>query len=280
MPLTDGAKMTKSLSISKTDATDSASDREGFKQEFFKDLYELESSNFWFRNRNRLITWALRKFFPRAKNFLEIGCGTGFVLMGINAAIPHLELCGSELFENGLSFAKKRLPHTKLIRLDARDLQLSETFDVIGAFDVIEHIDEDVRVLEQMYIHCRQGIILTVPQHPWLWSHLDEVSCHKRRYSRDELVKKVEAAGFDVKFVTSFVFLLLPIMLLSRLRKRAPGTFNATDELKLPIFVNKLLEAILLFEKILIGTSVKLPVGGSLLLIAYKSVRPGDSQQS
>ncbi|PZM85528.1 MAG: SAM-dependent methyltransferase [Candidatus Melainabacteria bacterium] len=269
--------MTKSLSISKTDAIESASDREGFKKEFFKDLYELESNNFWFRNRNKLIIWALKKFFPRAKNFLEIGCGTGFVLTAINAAIPQLELFGSELFEEGLSFARKRLPNAKLMQLDARKLQISETFDVIGAFDVIEHIDEDVRVLEQMYIHCRQGIILTVPQHPWLWSHLDDVSCHKRRYSRDELVKKVEAAGFAVKFVTSFVFLLLPIMLLSRLRKRTPGTFNATDELKLPIFVNKLLEAILLFEKILIGTSVKLPVGGSLLLIACKSVRPGDS---
>lgn len=278
--MSDGARMTKSLFVSQTksiDRAEDASEHEGFKKEFFKDLYELESKNFWFRNRNRLITWALKRFFPYAKNFLEIGCGTGFVLRGINEAIPQLDLYGSELFDEGLSFARKRLPNTKLMQLDARELQVSETFDVIGAFDVIEHIDEDAQVLEQMYKNCKQGIILTVPQHPWLWSHLDEVSCHKRRYTRKELVAKVEAAGFVVKFVSSFVFLLLPIMLLSRLRKRAPNNFDAASELKLPLFVNKLFEAILLFEKILIARCVQLPVGGSLLLIACKSVQTGDS---
>lgn len=270
--------MTKSLSIPKTNGTESTSDSEGFKREFFKELYELESRNFWFRNRNKLIIWALKKFFPDAKNFLEIGCGTGFVLTGINLAIPYLELCGSELFADGLSFAEKRLPHVKLVQLDARKLTLSDTFDVIGAFDVIEHIEEDEQVLEQLYKSCRQGIILTVPQHPWLWSHLDEVSCHKRRYTRDELVKKVQGAGFSVTFVTSFVSLLLPIMLLSRWKKKKTAkNFDVTEELKLPNFLNNFLEKILLLENILIENSIKLPVGGSLLLIARKPWQPGDA---
>lgn len=268
--------MPNHYSASETPTAARSATVDSFKKEFFQDLYHLESGNFWFRNRNKLIIWSLKKFFPSAKNFLEIGCGTGFVLSGISERLPHLELCGSELFEDGLYYARKRVTNARLLQLDARKLPYRESFDVIGAFDVIEHIEEDEQVLHEMHKASRQGIILTVPQHPFLWSHLDEVSCHKRRYTRDELTRKVEAAGFTVKFVTSFVSVLLPIMLVSRWCKKASENFDATDELKLPIFVNKLLEWILLFENVLIDNGVKLPVGGSLLLIACKSLQPGD----
>lgn len=270
--------MTKSLSTLTSKVNESGLEKDGFKKEFFSDLYDLEKDNFWFRNRNKLVIWALKKFFPQAKNFLEIGCGTGFVLTGINTAIAHLDLCGSELFAEGLSFAQKRLPSANLIELDARDLPFSEAFDVIGAFDVIEHIEEDELVLRQMFKGCRQGIILTVPQHRWLWSHLDDVSCHKRRYTRDELIKKVEAAGFTVTFATSFVSLLLPIMFISRSRKKAAENFDPTAELKLPILVNRVLERILQLEHIAICNSLALPAGGSLLLIAIKSAQSGEAQ--
>lgn len=267
--------MTNSLSTADTSiiATNAAED--SFKKEFFQNLYNLESGNFWFRNRNKLIIWALKKFFPAANNFLEIGCGTGFVLSGIGKTLPHLELCGSELFDEGLVFAQHRVPNSKLIQLDARQLPYTKAFDVIGAFDVIEHIEEDEQVLKEVYRACRQGIVLTVPQHKWLWSYQDEHSCHKRRYTRKELVKKVEAAGFTVAFSSSFVSLLLPIMLLSRLRKKASDDFDVTAELRLPALANKLLEIILQVELFLIGNSVRLPAGGSLLLIATRSHQGG-----
>ena len=250
---------------------------DSFKKEFFQDLFNLESGNFWFRNRNKLIIWSIKKFFPSAKSLLEIGCGTGFVLSGIKKALPHLELCGSELFEDGLSFAQKRIPDAHLMQLDARKLPFDERFDVIGAFDVIEHIEEDEEVLRELYRACRQGIVLTVPQHKWLWSYLDEHSCHKRRYTRKELAEKVEAAGFTIKFATSFVSFLLPVMLMSRLRKKASEDFDVTAELKLPAFANAILEKILQIELLLIGKSISFPAGGSLLLIATKSPRSGDA---
>src|SRR5215475_3101671 len=67
-----------------------ARESEGFEAEYFPRLAEQEAGNFWFRSRNRLLVWALRQYFPQAQNFLEIGCGTGFVLSGLRGAFPDL----------------------------------------------------------------------------------------------------------------------------------------------------------------------------------------------
>lgn len=262
--------MKNSRSTTEIKSPESSREDSGFRKEFFHDLYSLEAANFWFRNRNRLIVWALKTFFPKADSLLEIGCGTGFVLSGIKAAIPGLRIFGSELFEEGLEFARKRIPDANLIQLDAREMSFSEAFDVIGAFDVIEHIEEDQLVLRQLYQACRQGIILTVPQHKWLWSAIDEHSCHKRRYKRSELVEKVEDAGFQVTAITSFVCLLLPILFLSRLSKKASEEIDVTRELKLPPALDWLLDKVLQCEYFLIRNSLYMPAGGSLLLVAKK----------
>ena len=80
--------------------------------------------------------------------------------------------------------------------MDARRIPYEAEFDVIGAFDVIEHIYEDAAVLQQMHRAVRPGggIIVTVPQHRFLWSKQDEFSCHFRRYTRGELMSKVSCA--------------------------------------------------------------------------------------
>src|SRR5712671_302402 len=128
-------------------APELAEESPGFEASYFPGLAALEAGNFWFRSRNRLIAWALRHYFPEAERFLEIGCGTGFVLSGINDAFPEINLHGSEIFSSGLSFAAERLPKAQLFQMDARRIPFEEEFDVVGAFDVIEHIKEDEQVL-------------------------------------------------------------------------------------------------------------------------------------
>src|SRR6266545_4042215 len=91
------------------------------------------------------------------ENFLEIGCGTGFVLSGIRKAFPELILSGSEIFSEGLNLAAERLPGVELFQMDARRIPFQEEFDVIGAFDVLEHVKEDEEVLSQMYQATRKG---------------------------------------------------------------------------------------------------------------------------
>lgn len=242
----------------------------GFRSEFFEDLFEMEARSFWFRARNHLIVWALKKYFPESRSFLEIGCGTGFVLTGIAAACPDLELAGSELFEEGLEFARRRLPATALFELDARNLPFTQAYDVIGAFDVIEHIEEDQIVLQEIQRASKQGVVITVPQHPFLWSGVDELACHKRRYSAEELRRKVTQAGFSVIRMTSFVSILLPFMLVSRCTKRKAEQVGKS-EFELPALIDWVLELTIKAEQLLIQCGLNFPFGGSLLLVAVKA---------
>lgn len=252
---------------------DLAHENEGFRSDYFETLARLEENNFWFRVRNHLIVWAMRKYFPTAKNFFEIGCGTGYVITGIRNAFPSLQVSGSEIFLAGLPFARQRLPQASLFQMDARAIPFFEEYDVIGAFDVLEHIEEDRGVLKEMYDAIRPGggVLLAVPQHAWLWSRIDDASYHKRRYDRRDFVQKIESAGFRVCKVTSFVSLLLPLMALARLRYLLPsGKQDYQLEFKLDARINKILEGVLNLEISLIRSGMDFRLGGSLFVVATK----------
>lgn len=250
-----------------------AETNDGFDAGYFTLLARLEAGNFWFRSRNRLLIWALREYFPHASSFLEIGCGTGFVLSGIRREFPGLALSGSEIFSKGLAFAEKRVPGVTLFQMDARHIPFESEFDVIGAFDVLEHIEEDDAVLLQMFQATRPcgGILLTVPQHRFLWSGVDEYSFHKRRYTRKELIEKVERAGFEMIRATSFVFFLLPLMLLSRMKqRRSKDDRDPLAEYRIAHLLNMALERVLEIERLLIERGFSFPAGGSLLVAAKR----------
>lgn len=254
-------------------APEHAKSDEGFQPHQFDELAQAEAGHFWFRSRNRLIIWALHRFFPCARKFLEIGCGTGFVLSGIANDNPHLEISGSEIHSAGLNYAANRAKNVALFQMDARDIPFENEFDVIGAFDVLEHIEEDSKVLSQMFhaVLPGGGIIVTVPQHRFLWSQQDEYACHVRRYEAQELQNKVEEAGFWVERATSFVTLLLPLMFVSRLSKRKPvENYDPIQEFRISKLANMALEKVLDLERLMICRGISFPFGGSRLLIARK----------
>ena len=255
-------------------APELAQRNEGFEADYFHRLAQLEAGNFWFRSRNQLVTWALQRYFPKAESFMEIGCGTGFVLSGIQKALPELSLCGSEVFSAGLSFASQRLPEVELFQMDARRIPFREEFDVIGAFDVLEHIKQDEEVLAQMYQATRKGggILITVPHHRFLWSPVDEFARHVRRYETTELAEKVSRAGFSIIRITSFVSLLLPLLILSRFKQRlTKEEVDPSAEYNLSKLLDTTLEKILVVERKLIRLGLSFSLGGSLLLIGERN---------
>ena len=245
----------------------------GFDAAQFSQYAGLEASNFWFRARNRLILWAFARHFPGARSFLEVGCGTGFVLSGIAQALPSLAVTGSEVATEGLGFAARRAPGATLIQMDARRIPFRAEFDVAGAFDVIEHIEDDRAVLAALHgaLVPGGGLLVTVPQHPFLWSEYDARAHHVRRYRAAELRAKAQEAGFEVLRMTSFVTLLLPLMFASRLTQRAPrADYDPLAELKVARPLNWVLEKTLDLERLLIRAGLPLPAGGSLLLVARR----------
>lgn len=246
---------------------------DGFEEGFFEGLFELEAGNFWFQARSALAKLMMKTYFPSVSSILEIGCGTGYMLSQLESEFPGASLSGSEILCNGLAYASRRVTRAALFQIDATRLPFEDEFEVICAFDVIEHITEDDAVLSEMHRAVRKGggIILTVPQHMWLWSYADEHAHHKRRYSAKELRGKVEAAGFRVVRMTSFVSLLLPLMMASRLRNRRPDQhYDDTNELRLSKPLNYLFGRMMDMERMLIKMGVTLPAGGSLILVGKK----------
>jgi SAM-dependent methyltransferase len=243
----------------------------GYDVALFRAVASAEPASFWFRARNRLIVSTLQGEFPGAQSLLDAGCGTGFVLGAIRSALPELRLAGADAFDEALTIARRRLPGVELVRADVTALPYANDFDVACAFDVLEHVPNDEAALAALARALRPdgGLVLLVPQHPRLWSAADEAARHVRRYTRAELTRKVERAGFSVTRATSFVTTLLPALVASRrLRRRRP--YDVVGEL-VPRRVNGILERVLDAETHLIARGVSLPVGASLLVVARRA---------
>lgn len=241
----------------------------------------VEARSFWCRSRNRIVRHLFDRFVARDRpvDVLEIGCGIGGVIQELRR-IPNLRLTGSEVYLQGLKYARQKLPDVQFIQLDATDIPFSSEFDVICAFDVIEHIDADVRVMAEVYDALRPGglFLITVPQYAWMWGRLDEIVQHKRRYSRSELHRKLLETGFHIQRTSSFVSFLFPFMLASRLRDRFRSAPTGSETVKaefdaqvnLPRPLNWTFDKVMRGDEFLIRCGVDLPFGGSLLTVACR----------
>jgi SAM-dependent methyltransferase len=241
-----------------------------FDPKAFARLAAAEPGHFWFEERRELIAWAIRHYFPAAKDFCEVGCGTGFVLAGLESGLPGLNLTGIEYYPEGLPFANARLTRTRLLEGNICQLPFREEFDVVGCFDVLEHIPDDQLALANLVASLRPGggLILTVPQHPALWGVADEIGHHQRRYTRRELQRKLTGCGLVCRRMTSFMSFLLPVMWLSRRLARQVDV--ALGELTPSPAANWIGRTLLHLERRLVAGGVSFPFGGSLLVIATK----------
>jgi SAM-dependent methyltransferase len=255
-----------------------ANDGADYPLDGFDVTAELEARSFWCRARNRILRDVFEAFTDHSRQIdvLDIGCGIGGVVRALSA-LPHLRLTGSEIYVRGLRYARMKLPAVEFIQLDATDIPFHDAYDAVGAFDVLEHIEADERVIDQVRHALRPGglFVVTVPQYPWMWSRLDNLVHHKRRYTRAELVGKLEAAGFAIEYATSFVSALFPFMLASRVVSRFRAATddhrqNFATEVTLPPLLNRLFDWVMRVEEVALRRHISLPFGGSLLVVARR----------
>lgn len=239
---------------------------------------ENAGSSFWVSSRNRLFKSIVQShLMPTSKTrFLDIGCGTGNFIQQI-AKNKNIEITGSEIYLKGLAYAKKNLPSVDFVQFDVTQGKIGEQFHIITAFDVLEHIENDNAALSNISQMLKKDgvLIVSVPQHMFLWSKLDEIVKHKRRYSRRELVAKLKANDFDISYVTSFLFILFPLMLISRLFDKADDDLPTNErELEKRVtfsgFLNRIFDFIMKVDEALISKGVSLPFGGTLVAVARK----------
>ena len=256
---------------------------ESYDPVWYEQLARLEDGNFWFRARNRLIKWLAHRHFPDRGALLEIGCGTGYVLKMLREELQGWSITGSEARTDGFRFAQQRTdPSVQFQQIDATALPYRAEFDVIGAFDVIEHIDDDIAALREIHAALKPDglLIASVPQHKFLWSRYDEIGHHFRRYEMPELRRRLEETGFRIIETTSFNALLLPLLWLSRSLRSIHDETSVLDELRIGFVANQLLAAILALEFALVRLGVRWPAGGSRIFVARRIAIPAGAAQA
>ena len=260
-------------------APDLAFDNSGYHPEALRILSDLERNNFWYKSRNEVLKKCFRRFLGgKPSDVLEVGCGNGTVLRALSE-LKNLNLTGADIYLSGVKFAKSQVPLVDFVQIDAENIPFENKFDAIGCFDVLEHIENDIKVLAQLHkaLKNRSHLFITVPQYPWLWSEIDDVDRHKRRYTRSELREKVTKAGFKIEQVNCFAFAVFPLTLLCRFfrkTKKQSSQVNSDSvrypEIDISPWTNRLLRGAMYVDEMLYDLHLTLPFGSSLVLVATK----------
>ena len=237
----------------------------------YQQMAELDDRHWWYRARRRIIADLIRReaHLPPDAEILEIGCGTGHNLAMLSD-FGHVE--GLELDDEARAISEKRLGR----RVMSSPLpELGEVpdrhYDLIGAFDVIEHIDDDRAALASIATKLKPGacFIMTVPAHQWMWSAHDTVNHHKRRYSRSGLKALIQASPMKLRKLGYFNSLLFPLAVAERAASKLRGKEDADVKLP-PAPLNTALEKVFAAERYLAG---RLPLPPGLSLFAVASAR-------
>src|SRR5207342_1839849 len=127
-------------------------------------------------------------------------------------------------------------------------------YDLIGAFDVIEHIDDDAAALASIATKLKAGgtFIMTVPAHQWMWSAHDVVNHHKRRYSKHGLQRLISRSPMRLVKIGYFNSLLFPLAVAERAASKLRGKEDADVKLP-PAPLNAMLERVFEAERHLVG---------------------------
>ena len=234
----------------------------------YQQMAELDERHWWYRARRRVLAELIRREVqppPNAK-ILEIGCGTGHNLAMLG---EFGQVDGLELDDEARAISEKRLGRTVMSApLPELAGVPDRYYDLIGAFDVIEHIDDDTAALASIATRLKSGgkFVMAVPAHQWMWTAHDVVNHHKRRYSRRGLRRLIDASPMKLTKIGYFNSLLFPLAVAQRAASKLRGKDDADVRLP-PAPLNAALENVFAAERYLVGR-LPLPPGLSLFAVA------------
>lgn len=236
----------------------------------------IEENSFWFKHRNECIAAALRNFAPPGTLF-DVGGGNGYVSLGLKQRGFEVVLVepGVEGVVNAKARGVEPLIHSSLEAAGFKKGSLP----AIGAFDVIEHIDDDLGFLKSAKeLLTKDGrIYLTVPAYNALWSAEDEYAEHFRRYRAGQLQSKLSKVGFEPEYIT-YIFWPLPFPIffartlpsLLGLRKGSSLDTNIKEHSPKKGALSEAFRRLLHWELSLVAKKRSVPFGGSVLAVAKR----------
>lgn len=169
-------------------------------------MNDVEGKHWWFVGRRAILESFMREIIEKSKienrksKILDVGCGTGANLEmlaqfgeseGVDVSDDALEFCRAKGLKVHKGLAEK-LPFD------------DESFDVVTALDVVEHLDDDVAGLKEMHRVLKTGgrTLIFVPAFMWLWGVQDDISNHRIRYTKRQIVERLKKAGFEIERAT------------------------------------------------------------------------------
>ena len=182
------------------------------QQHTYAIMDEVEGSHWWFVGRRKILESFLDSIVEKlgvrppkggtqsALRILDVGCGTG---ANIEMLAQYGEAEGVDVSDDALEFCRRKGLQAQ--RGLAETLPYDDgTFDLTTALDVIEHLDDDIAGLKEMYRVTKRGgySLIFVPAFMWLWGVQDDISNHRIRYTRRQIVDRIAAAGFQVERAT------------------------------------------------------------------------------
>ena len=238
-------------------------------------LFLQEEKHFWFLARKELILQNFNRYISKNDKIIEIGAGTGNVARHLKQN-GYEDISVGEMHLNGLKYAKS-YGMENCYQFDLLDTPFENEFDVVNMFDVLEHIKDNDKALKNVYKMLRKGagkIVLTVPSHMWLWNRDDAIAGHKERYTKKELIKKLEDNGFEIITAKYFFMSITPLLYLRTILNKDDKSDIREEEFNSDISMNVILSNVLLFiSRVENKINKFLPniFGGSLFVIARKN---------
>jgi SAM-dependent methyltransferase len=239
------------------------------KQSAYEIEAAIESTHWWFAGRRRLFARMIEGLrLARDARILDVGTSTGTNLRMLGE-LGFTRFEGIDSSDDAARWCEaKGLGH--VTRGDAGCLPFAdESFDLVLATDVIEHVDDDGAALREITRVLKRGgrALITVPAFRSLWGLQDEISQHKRRYRAREVLALVRGAGLQVleRFYFNYV-LFVPIFLARQAMRLWRPRIASENQVNSP-FVNRALGAIFRFD---VRTAPRLrpPFGVSYLVLA------------
>jgi SAM-dependent methyltransferase len=232
-----------------------------------------ERDHFWFQGFRRFVRpWLARATRGvQAPRILDCGCGTGHNLLMLRR---FGRAWGIDLTMSGLRHAHRR-GERQVARASVTDLPfMAAEFDLVTSFDVLYALEDDLerQAINEMYRVLRPGgqVLINVAALEILTGNHSVLGGEVRRYSRSELRRHLQRAGFEVRRITYTNFLLLPLVLSVRLAQRVTGRHESAAEITVPPKpLNALLAAVLAVEARALRIT-NMPLGSSLLALAQK----------
>jgi SAM-dependent methyltransferase len=202
----------------------------------FGAIHQAEESWFY-RSRSFAIQRILKGFKAHGEKICEVGAGYGAMCATLK---PFGSVAAFEPDAKAREHCRKKCDNV----FEGSDLnefvsQEKASFTLVAILDVIEHVEDDVGFARQLSELLTPGghLLVTVPAYQWLWSELDTLAMHYRRYNKNQIIKVLESAGFEIEYASYWnALLLLPLIVVRRGTKK-PG-YSAFS---LPKWIDRLL---------------------------------------